>query len=198
MSSLSWKSMRWISISNNIKIEHQININMCLWMSQDDLGPPPLPPYFAIVPCPQYSALQVRVDSVVHLFRFWPFFKLPTSKVHKAGAKEPGSVRAAAAQPIWRKPLTMYIYDLSICPQARWQPSRWAWFPWGPKSKGGAHRRHVSDSRRARRCQSAPQPGQWAGASNERLDNCWQSHSSGEGRSMYRHWIDGAMKKRYC
>ena len=40
----------------------------------------------------------LQVDSVVYLFRFWPF--LPTSKVRKAGAKEPCSVQAAAAVPM--------------------------------------------------------------------------------------------------
>ena len=45
----------------------------------------------------QTLTVQIDRDNVVYLFSVWPF--LPTSKVRKAGAKESGSVQAAAALP---------------------------------------------------------------------------------------------------
>ena len=61
---------------------------------------------------PSEPGLQsLQVDSVVYLFSF--LLLLPKSKVRKAGAKEPGSVQAAAAQRC-EGPLIMRIYLSAI------------------------------------------------------------------------------------
>ena len=49
----------------------------------------------------------LQVDSVVHLFRSWPFLLM--SRVSKAGVKDIVHVQAAAALPMRRQSLTIYL-----------------------------------------------------------------------------------------
>ena len=49
----------------------------------------------------------LQVDSVVHLFRSWPFLLM--SRVSKAGVKNIVHVQAAAALPMRRQSLTIYL-----------------------------------------------------------------------------------------
>ena len=88
-------------------------------LPQSSALPPMLPAVWSLhrVPAwPQLSTVGLvgrarnpsKLTCVVYLFRLWPF--LPTSKRRKADAKEPGSVQAAAALPMWKQPLAMRIY----------------------------------------------------------------------------------------
>ena len=84
-------------------------------LPQSSALPPMLPAVWSLHRVPAWPQLSTvgLVGRAPPSWLVWCIYSgsgLPTSKRRKADAKEPGSVQAAAALPMWKQPLAMRIY----------------------------------------------------------------------------------------